>query len=502
MQGRRKNAVEHYRQKLIDRNIPLIPLEDYAGCSTKILHRCTVCGYEYKTTPNYVSAGHYCPECGRKKCVETKKANLPSFIDRVAKTSPTVEILGEYKTAHDKIAARCKICGFEWEPYADNLIRGHACPKCTNRINKDPNEFKETVESFGKVKVIGDYISNSHKIKVECVKCGKVWDVYPYSVYIGGGCRECSFEVIGDKARMSHSDFVSLPNIKPSIKIVGKYRGMEKPVECKCDVCGYEWTTAASNVSSGHGCPKCSGRIKTHDEFIDQVKDLSPTIRILGTYSSSNDRINCQCLVCGHLWSPIASSLASGYGCPKCRDVANGERLAKSNEDFIAEINQIHPTIKVLDEYSRNSIRVTCECITCGTKWNPTPSSLLSGHGCPYCNCSHGEREVSNWLKQHGIEYIPQYKFQDLTGLGGGLLSYDFYVPGHKYLIEYQGIQHFEPVEIFGGNDQLEQQREHDKRKRLYAEEHGYKLIEIKYDDNINDKLVFLESVTTTGAMQ
>lgn len=500
MQGRRKDAVEHYRQKLISKNIPLVPLEDYSGCSTKILHRCTVCGCEFYTSPKNVSAGHYCPECGKKKCVETRRITTQDFIQKLSDDIRNrVDIIGEYHGARQKISARCNVCNYEWEPLADNLLHGHACPKCTKRLNRDPEEFKKIVESFGKVKVLGTYVSNSHYITVQCVKCGKVWDVYPNSVLIGGGCRECSYEDIGAKNTLTHDEFLKRSSLHPTVKIVGKYQASDKPLECECKVCGYQWAPSATNIGAGHGCPKCSGRIKTHDDFIQQVNELSPTIKVLTRYISSKDRVDCECQVCGHHWQPVASSLCHGYGCPKCRDRFVAELQTKSNEQFLSELQQIQPTITPLEEYQKSDVKILFRCNECNMEWRTTPASVLSGSGCPHCNLSRGERAISVWLNSHNIQYVPQYKFNDLIGVGGGLLSYDFYLPKFNVLLEYQGIQHFEPVEMFGGQKQYELQVEHDRRKKVYALDNGYYFIDIRYDEDIQSKLskVFLESVTT-----
>ena len=53
----------------------------------------------------------------------------------------------------------------------------------------------------------------------------------------------------------------------------------------------------------------------------------------------------------------------------------------------------------------------------------------------------------------------------------------------YNLLIEAQGQQHENPIEIFGGEKQFKIQQEHDKRKREYAEKNGYKLLEIWYYD-------------------
>ena len=61
----------------------------------------------------------------------------------------------------------------------------------------------------------------------------------------------------------------------------------------------------------------------------------------------------------------------------------------------------------------------------------------------------------------------------------------------YNVLIEYQGEQHYEPQDFFGGEERYIEQQEHDKRKREYAKLHNIKLLEISYKnfDNITEIL-------------
>ena len=52
------------------------------------------------------------------------------------------------------------------------------------------------------------------------------------------------------------------------------------------------------------------------------------------------------------------------------------------------------------------------------------------------------EIKIEKILKNNDIRFKPQYKYEGLFGLGGGLLSYDFYLPDYNLLIEYQGEYH------------------------------------------------------------
>ena len=94
-----------------------------------------------------------------------------------------------------------------------------------------------------------------------------------------------------------------------------------------------------------------------------------------------------------------------------------------------------------------------------------------------------------------------------MLGVNGKKLSYDFYLPQYNLLIEFQGEQHEQPIEHFGGEEQFKIQQEHDRRKREYAKLHNINLLEIWYYDINNIKKILtetlnnlkLKTVETTG---
>ena len=56
--------------------------------------------------------------------------------------------------------------------------------------------------------------------------------------------------------------------------------------------------------------------------------------------------------------------------------------------------------------------------------------------------------------------------------------------------MEYQGVQHYHPVEFFGGEDALNLRLELDSRKRKACEERGVRLIEWDYQTEPTEKNV------------
>jgi very-short-patch-repair endonuclease len=92
--------------------------------------------------------------------------------------------------------------------------------------------------------------------------------------------------------------------------------------------------------------------------------------------------------------------------------------------------------------------------------------------------------------------YIPQKKFKGLLGMGGGNLSYDFYLPQYKWLCEFQGIQHEKYTPGFQKSKKdFDKQLEHDKRKREYTQQNGYKLLEIWYKDFDNIETILKQEL-------
>lgn len=109
---------------------------------------------------------------------------------------------------------------------------------------------------------------------------------------------------------------------------------------------------------------------------------------------------------------------------------------------------------------------------------------VSNGHRCPICNMSRGEKRIKSLLDRFNVKYEQQVTKPGLVGVNGGDLSFDFEVGG--ILIEFDGIQHFKPVDFLGKGDKFakeafEIQTENDSRKNAYCAERGIKLIRIPY---------------------
>ena len=174
-------------------------------------------------------------------------------------------------------------------------------------------------------------------------------------------------------------------------------------------------------------------------------------------------------------------------GCKKCSYLKVANKLKKTPKEYKDYCDKNTNYIPI-DTYIDSSTKIKHKCNRCGNVWEIKPNDIYTGYGCPVCSESHGEKYIRNYLNKHNIKYESQKRFHDLKDKT--YLSYDFYLPDYNILIEYQGIQHYESVS-FNGKDytDLEKQQEHDKLKREYAKNNGYKLLELHYSLDTQDKV-------------
>ena len=100
---------------------------------------------------------------------------------------------------------------------------------------------------------------------------------------------------------------------------------------------------------------------------------------------------------------------------------------------------------------------------------------------------SRGEIKIEEVLTQAGLVFEEEYSFDGLVSSSGRPLRFDFAVfdDAHdsQFLIEYPGIQHYEPKSKFGGYVGLRKQQYNDMMKREYCRKHNIILLAIPYTD-------------------
>ena len=161
--------------------------------------------------------------------------------------------------------------------------------------------------------------------------------------------------------------------------------------------------------------------------------------------------------------------------------------MRKTHSQYIDDLSKVNINIEPIEEYINTDTPILHQCKLCGHLWHIKPNHTLSGHGCPICNESRGEKCIALWLQEHGLQYITQYKFHECRDKLP--LPFDFYLPQYNICVEYDGEQHFKPKDWFGGEDAFNVLRYHDEIKNNYCRENKITLIRIAYNQNIIEEL-------------
>ena len=200
-------------------------------------------------------------------------------------------------------------------------------------------------------------------------------------------------------------------------------------------------------------------------------------------YKNNRTKIKIICPIHG-LFEQTPYKHLIGRGCHYCAG-----NLQLNTIDFIKKSNEIHNYLYdySLSKYINTITKVKIICPKHGV-FEQTPNCHLNqGYGCQKCSESKGEKQIRKFLEKNEIKYNYEKTFENCKFKYK--LKFDFYLPDYNTCIEYNGIQHYKPVNYFGGEKVLKYQKNNDKIKDIYCKSNNIELLTIKYDEDIIPKL-------------
>lgn len=347
--------------------------------------------------------------------------------------------------------------------------------------------IKEIAKINSNIEVVGEYVNNCTKILHRCKIDGHEWYPTPKQIIRGQGCPKCYGNV-----KKTHEKYVKeVEETNPNIEVIGEYVNNHTPILHRCKIDEYEWLAKPYNVLHGYGCPMCAKNIKmTHAEYISRLKEYNPNIEVIDEYQGSNIKILHKCKKDNNQWYATPWSLLHRNGCPKC-----AKNARYGHDEYVEKVTKINHNIKVVEQRINDCTKILHKCRKCGNEWKVSPTSILQGSGCPKCNQSRGEREIEEYLNKHNIEYVYQYTFDECKNVRP--LPFDFYLPSINTCIEYDGEQHYKPINFFGGLNKFKKNQYNDSIKNQYCKDNNITLLRIKYDENAEKILDNFLYITT-----
>lgn len=350
---------------------------------------------------------------------------------------------------------------------------------------------------------IYDYSKSEYKdmntiICIICPKHGIFWQT-PYNHICGEGCPYCGQikklkdSTIGfiESAKLIYGDIYDYTKVK--------YINSEKKVCITCPKHGDFWKSPHAHIC-GEGCPHCGKNINfTKKNFLKSSKIIYGSIY---DYSKVKfiDLKTEVCIICqkhGKFYQKPYAHIR-GEGCPHCEEE---RRIKLEKEIFLKKAKDVH-----MDKYDYSKVVYKNMdykvCITCskhGDFWQ-TPYTHISGHGCPSCGQiipnknSKISKKVEDKLKELNISFTKEQTFDWLKCKTN--MYIDFYLPDYNIAIECHGLQHFEPVNFFGGAEGYNERKYRDMLKYKLCSDHNIKIYYFsEYNTNYFEKIYCDENV-------
>lgn len=257
------------------------------------------------------------------------------------------------------------------------------------------------------------------------------------------------------------------------------------PVEIVCSEHGSFMMKPNKHVSSKQACPNCChNKMKTLEEFVQEANIIHSNKYDYSLITEYRGREYKEFIICpqhGKFEQLIKNHISNKAGCPHCSN-----NKSKTTQTFIEKAQRIHGNrydySKV--EYTKKGVHVTIICRKHG-EFQQTPNNHYNSViGCNACKLESTEsgpvKDIALLLRNH--QYVKEKKFPDCKNKRE--LPFDFYIEDLNLLIEYDGIQHYKPIEFWGGDSGFEMCQKNDAIKTNYCLENNINLLRIRYDED------------------
>jgi len=283
-----------------------------------------------------------------------------------------------------------------------------------------------------------------------------------------------AYEVHGSKFNYS--------GIKPE-----DIKGNKSKIQISCNNCQYLWTpTISDHINHGTGCPNCAGQVHWNlIRFVTRAKEIHGDrfdySRIKAEdIKGRNSKIQISCNKCQYIWMPtINHHINDGSGCPQCSGNSPWRLETLLQRGFEVHGNDFdYSRIKPEDIKNAHS-KIHISCQKCHHQLTPTIHHHIQCSGCPKCRSSKGELSCQKALKKLNIAYELEISLESLPKKR---YDFSFMYNDTKYLLEFDGCQHFEYNDFFHRSEEaFKEKRAIDVLKTQHALQNGCSLIRIDY---------------------
>jgi hypothetical protein len=488
------------------------PNEVSRGSGKKFWFDCDVCPHEFYSVLYSIKIGSWCPYCSGHTICKKKACNLcfnksfASYDELTPNNTKKVDCWSDRneKKPHDlsisnskKIYFDCDNCPHEFCSTLNHISKGKWCPYCSHNPKRCEAEdcdfcFNKSFASYDGVTSSGKKkvncwsdrnekkpreisLRNHKKCYFDCDKCSHTFNTALHCITREIWCPYCA-----KKKRCMKEDCVLCFN-----NSFASYTGLTPLGKKKVDCWSNKNEKKPHDIAIGCGtkfyfdCDKCS------HEFIKCINDIN------GNQG----------------WCPYCSSpckkLCSEENCDFCfnNSFASYNELSslkKKKVDCWSDKNEKNPR----DVAKCSSKKFHFDCDACSHDFYSTVANITWGNWCPHCKSSKGEKKITEYIQSLGYPDMYQKTFEQCRDKN--CLRFDNMIDDCNILIEFDGRQHFESIEFFGGKTGYVKRRMHDVMKNKFCLENNYLLLriahtEIDYIEQLIDRAIYMHREGNTG---
>ena len=287
------------------------------------------------------------------------------------------------------------------------------------------------------------YVRKKDKLLWRCSK-GHEWLANFDNVDAGTWCKRCFNE-----EPIKHLDQVrDLISERGGVVVRFFVDGVRSKVEFICQK-SHLRISRVEEIMNGRWCPECL----KYDlcEIKQAVFERFDGYCVSSLYNKRTDFLEWSCKH-NHTWIATVQNVMAGYWCSECAGNKRGtlDKAQKTAERFNGKC--------LSSEYVNARSDMKWECSNRHT-WTATYHEIDCGVRCPECRIKGNQGELFYLIKNIFKDAIYNFRgFSWLARDGRHRMEIDIWVPSIKLAIEYDGEQHFIPIDFCGrGKDSAEE---------------------------------------------
>jgi very-short-patch-repair endonuclease len=249
---------------------------------------------------------------------------------------------------------------------------------------------------------------------------------------------------------------------------------------CSCGNISYiTW----DHFRRGERCKNC-GITRTHLKQKHNYEYVFNYFKIYGCELLENKYINNETKMqykcsCGAISYITFNHFQEGHRCKDCG-------IKKIVDNKTLSFEYVYNEFKKYDcellskkyKTSKDKLKYKCKC---GNIGYISFDNFSHGHRCIRCAESFGEKKINDYLIRNNYNFERQYKINECKNIRP--LPFDFYLLDYNICIEYDGEQHFECVDYFGGEIGFKKCQLNDSIKTNYCQSNNIPLLRILYTE-------------------